>query len=269
MKTIFEFEVLKLGEYSLTFSRIVYIIGLLLFLWVILKVIKKVLAKYTKFDEGQKFTAYTIVKYFLYVFAISAVLKFLGIDISVLVAGSAALFVGIGLGLQSLFYDFISGIILLVDGTIKVGNVLQIGDKRVEVLSIRFRTSVVKTREEKEVILPNSFLTKNEIINWSNQKNINRHYVELQVLEKDVERAMDLILTTIKVHPKVIATPEPYVRIERFTEYAVELRLLFWSEEVLAVGRMLGDIRLLILKELRKNSIVMPAPHQVVSINKL
>ncbi|MBK9110077.1 MAG: mechanosensitive ion channel [Saprospiraceae bacterium] len=198
----------------------------------------------------------------------SAALKLLGIDVTVLIAGSAALLVGIGLGLQGLFYDFISGIILLAEGTIKIGNVIQIGDKRVEILAIRFRTSVVKTRDEKEIIIPNSFLTKNEIINWSNQKNINRHYISVQVNEKDVEKAMILMQQVAKTHPKVIAKPEPYVRIEEFTDYSVSLKLLFWSEEVFAVGRMLGDLRLLVLKSFRENHIVIPVPHQVITINR-
>lgn len=269
IKELLNFEIIHLGDYSLTVSKIVYLLGLGVSCWLALFLFSRILPKYKKFDEGQRYTFYTIAKYFLYVFFISAALKLLNIDVTVLVAGSAALFVGIGLGLQALFYDFISGIILLAEGTIKVGNVIQIGEKRVEILAIRFRTSVVKTREEKEIIVPNSFLTKNEIINWSNQRNITRHYISVQVNDKDVDKAMQIMKQVAMQHSKIVKQPEPYVRIEEFSSYSISLKLLFWSEEIFAVGRMLGDIRLQVLKSFRENDIVIPVPHQVITLNKL
>ena len=268
VKEFFGYEILNLGSYALTVSRIFYVLSLSLTCWILLWIVRRSLKFSKKFDEWQKFTIATVVKYFLVVFYIAAALKLLGIDVTVLIAGSAALLVGIGLGLQTLFFDFISGIILLAEGTIKVGHVIQIGEKRVEILAIRFRTSVVKTREEKEIIVPNSFLTKSEIINWSNQKNTNRHFVDVHVEAKDVERAMELMQQVIRQHQQVLKMPEPYVRIEEFTNYSVSLKVLFWSEEVRAVGRMLGEIRLMILNSFRENNIVMPFPHQVISISK-
>jgi len=257
---LLQYELIKFSNYSLTLARVIYLVILALSVVLFLQLIKKVLFKYSRFTESQQFTFYTIIKYFILVIFISSALKLLGIDISVLIAGSAALFVGIGLGLQSIFHDFLSGIILLVDGSIKVGNVIQVGDKRVEVLAIRLRTSLVKTREEHEIIIPNSFFTKNEIINWSTQRNINRHFVELKVLASDVERAIEIMQRIAATHPKVANSPQPYARIEKFYDHAVEIRILFWSEEVLAVGRLLGEIRLMILKSFRESGIESPVP---------
>ena len=268
MKEIFNYELIHLGNYTLTVSKIISVLALAVVCWLIYWLSKKITYRLKKLDKGQVFTTLTVIKYFLIVFFISAALKLLGIDISVFIVGSAAFLVGIGLGMQAIFYDFISGIILLAEGTIKVGHVIQIRDKRVEILSIRFRTSVVKTREEKEIIVPNSFLTKNEIINWSNQQNINRHFIGVHVNDVDVEKAIQLIRQIIKLHPKVLPNPEPYVRIEEFTDYSVSLKVLFWSNEVFAVGRMLGELRLLILKSFQENNIVIPVPHQVITLNK-
>lgn len=269
MNNFLNYELLHLGNYKLTIGQIIAIVVLAISFRVSLWFLKGVLRKYKKFDDGQRFTFYTISKYFLFIFFFSISLKILGINVSVLIAGSAALLVGIGLGLQALFHDFISGIILLAEGTIKVGNVIEIDNKRVEILAIRFRTSVVKTREEKEIIVPNSYLTKNEIINWSNQKNINRHYVELLVNDTNIEKTMELIKNIVKTHPKVNSNPEPYVRIEAFEFDLFKLRVMFWSEEVFAVGRMLGEVRLLIHKTLKENKINLPLPHQVITLNKI
>jgi small-conductance mechanosensitive channel len=258
-------ELLRFDNYTLTLARVVYVLLLVMAVFLLLFLIKRIVYRAKRFTEGQQFTLYTIIKYFVIVVFISAAMKLLGVDVSVLVAGSAALLVGIGLGLQNLFYDFISGIIILVDGSIKVGNVIQIGDKRVEVLAIRLRTSLVKTREEHEIIVPNSLFTKNEIINWSTQRNINRHFVELKVLDKDVERAMEIMEKIAVTHPKVARKPPPYARIEKFYDHAVEIKLLFWSEEVLTVGRLLGDIRLLILHAFRENNISSPQPGYTIT----
>ncbi|MBL0309236.1 MAG: mechanosensitive ion channel [Bacteroidetes bacterium] len=266
MKDFLSYSLFRVGAFSLTVSQLVYVVILIAVTYLLLQILRGVLNRYKKFDDGQRFTVYTMTKYFAYIVVFSASLRLLGIDISVIVVSSAGLFVGIGLGLQGLFHDFVSGIILLVEGTIKAGSVIQIGEKRVEVLEIKFRTSVVKTRDEKEIVVPNSYLTKNEIINWSNQRNLNRHSIDVRVAIEDVERAMAAMKQIVQKHPKVLAKPEPYVRIEQFAEYAVELKVLFWSEEVFAVGRMLGEIRLLILHSFRENNISLPFPKQVVSI---
>ncbi|MBK8953960.1 MAG: mechanosensitive ion channel [Saprospiraceae bacterium] len=264
----FNYELFARENFSLTVSSIFTIVAIGLACWIFLMSVAKLLNRVQRFNEGQKFTLITVIKYLLYLFYVVITLRLLGIDVSMLLASSAALFIGIGLGLQGLFYDFISGIILLIDGSIKVGNVIQVGDKRVEVIAIHFRTSLVKTREEKEIIIPNSWLTKNEIINWSNQKNVNRHYITVQVHGADVIEAMKILVDCSKKHPKVISHPEPYARIEEFESYSVTLKLLFWSNEVQAVGRMLGDLRLSVLQEFQANGIKMPYPQQVVTLEK-
>ncbi|MFZ1256593.1 MAG: mechanosensitive ion channel domain-containing protein [Saprospiraceae bacterium] len=170
IKELLSFEILNFSNDSITVSNIASMLALATASVAILWIVKRILNCYKIFNAVQIFTGYTIVKKFLIVFYISAALKLFGIDVTVLIAGSAVLPVIIGLGLKAIFYDFISGIILLTEGTIKVGYVIQSEDKQVEILAIRFRTLVVKIREEKEIIVPNSFLTKNEIINWSNQK---------------------------------------------------------------------------------------------------
>lgn len=259
-----DLEIIKLGKDILNSTLPLYLILIITITWAVIKFINYVVYSYTKFDEGQKYTLFTISKYFVFFFSGLLSLNIIGIDVTVLIAGSTALFVGIGLGLQNLFFDFISGIILLVDGTIKVGNVIEVKDKRVEIIAIRFRTSVVKTRDEKEIIVPNSFFTKNDVINWSNQKNINRHDITLQISDHNAEFTMELIRKIISSHPKVLSGKEPYVRIEKFTDYAIEIKALFWSTEIFAVGKMLGDIRLLILKGLKENNINLPFPQQSI-----
>lgn len=256
-----------MGLLKIEIIQILYVLLIFLSTFIALKVLHRGIYRINIFDEGKKYNFYTISKYFIITIVLASSLQILGFDISVILASSAALFVGIGLGLQGLFSDFFSGVILLTDGTMKVGNVIQFNDIRVQVIKINFRTSALRTREGKEIIVPNSQLTKNEIINWSTQKSLNRHSVEIVVSAHDVQRAQELIMGMILNHPKVMTEPEPYVRIERFIDYGVEIKLLFWSEEVHAVGRMLGDVRLLILQSFLDNGLSIPYPHHVVTLN--
>lgn len=261
-----QINLIKIGSINIQFIKIIYVLLIFFSTIIGLSILQKSIAKLKSFDEGKKYNFYTISKYIIWIAFLAVSLQVLGFNISVLLASSAALFVGIGLGLQGLFSDFFSGIILLSDGTVKVGNVIQLKDVRVQVMRINLRTSVLRTREGKEIIVPNSQLTKNEILNWSSQRSLNRHSVEIIVNPHDVVRAQELIMKIISKHPKVTTDPEPYVRIERFAEYGVEIKLLFWSEEVLAVGRMLGDVRLLILQGFLDTGLSIPYPQHVVTI---
>lgn len=268
MNKILSKNILEWANYTLTISQLLLSISMLLGFYIFSKLLKEFVFRISKFDEGQKYTTYKLLYYFSFIIVLSFIFKILGIDFTLLLASSTALFVGIGLGMQHLFYDFISGVILLLDSNIKVGSVIQVNETRVEVMAIRFRTSIVKTREDKEIIIPNSYFTKNQVINWSNKKQINRHYIELKVFEKDVAKAMELLVPIVASHPKVLSSQEPYVRIEKFGDYAIELKVLFWSDEVKAVGRMLGEIRLLIFNKLNEAEIYFPTPHQIITLNK-
>ena len=92
-------------------------------------------------------------------------LRIVGFDITVFLAGYAALLVGIGFGLQNIFSDFISGIILLLDGSLKVDDIVEVNGKIYIVEEIKFRTTTVLGRDENYVILPNSELTTNSVVN--------------------------------------------------------------------------------------------------------
>lgn len=257
---------LKIGSFNIEIIKIIYVVLIFILTIIGLNILQKSINRLKSFDEGKKFNFYTISKYIIWIITLAVSLQVLGFNISVLLASSAALFVGIGLGLQGLFSDFFSGIILLSDGSVKVGNVIQFKDTRVQVIKINLRTSVLRTREGKEIIVPNSQLTENEITNWSSQRSLNRHSVEIIVNVHDVARAQELMMNIILKQKKVIDKPEPYVRIERFAEYGVELKLLFWSEEVHAVGRMLGEVRLLVLQSFLEDGLTIPYPQQIITI---
>jgi len=115
------------------------------------------------------YSLFKIIKYILWIVSVLFMMQTLGISITVLLAGSAALLVGIGLGLQQTFNDFISGIILLIEGSTRIDDVLEIDGEVVKIQEIGIRTSKGLTRDDIVVIIPNSAITTSKVINWSHQ----------------------------------------------------------------------------------------------------
>lgn len=268
MKELLEFKLIELSLFTLTVEQLLALIIVILLLLLWLKAVKKIIYSKKVLDANSQFATYTIIKYSSILVSFYIALSVLDIQISLLLASSAGILVGIGLGLQHLFYDFFSGIIILLDGSIKVGNIIEFNGNRVEVKKISFRTSLVKTRDEKEIIVPNSILTKNEVINWSNQKSQIRQSIFINIREKDFDAVCPLIMNVLEKNEKVLKDPKPYIRIENFNDHGLNLKILFWSNELLRVGRMLGNIRLEILRELQANKITLPFKKYLINIVK-
>ena len=156
-------------------------------------IIKKRSEKYD-LDEGKKFAFIKLIKYFIYVLALVLVLESLGFDITLLLAGSAALLVGIGLGLQEIFRDLISGIIILFDGSIQVGDVIEIESLVGVVKEINIRTSKVRTRDGIIIIVPNGYFINQKVINWSNSNKLTRFKVDVGVAYGSDVRLVEKLL---------------------------------------------------------------------------
>lgn len=268
MKVILNYKLISIANFSISVQQLLYIIGVIALLYIWLRILKKVIYAKKRFDESNKFVAYTVTKYISILVSFFIILSILQVQLSVFIASSAGIFIGIGLGLQHLFYDFFSGIIILLDGSIKVGNIIEFNGKRVEVKKINFRTSLVKTREDKEIIVPNSILTKNEIVNWSNQNLQIRQSISINIKENDFDAICKLVLEVLAHNEKVLKEPKPYIRIEDFNDHGLNIKVLFWSNELVRVGRMLGDVRLGIFRKIQENNILLPSQNYVVNILK-
>ena len=172
-----EFELLHSGTFVISVFTIVRILLIILISAILLWIIKKTLMRKNVFqnlDTGTAYAMYQIVKYFIWVIAFGLILETIGIRVTVLIAGSAALLVGVGLGLQQTFNDVISGVILLSERSIKIDDILEIDDDIVKIQDIGLRTSKGLNRDQISIIIPNSLITTNKVINWSHQTKHNR-----------------------------------------------------------------------------------------------
>jgi small-conductance mechanosensitive channel len=269
MENLFGIPLFKTESYNLLFYSIVKLSLLLIVVIVFLQMSKKAIYKANAFDMAKKYAIFRLLKYVVYVLTLAISFQIIGLNLSALLVGSAALLVGIGLGLQYLFSDFVSGIILLVDSTVKVGDVIELNGLVCTVQEINLRTTTVLTRDDKYIILPNTDLTKNQLINWTHYSIASRFVVSVGVdYGSDVKTVLRLLKQVIDEQKGILINPVPFVRFEDFGESSLDFSIYFWSEEVFRVENIKSEMRIRIFEILKENNIVIPFPQRVIHIDK-
>ena len=265
---IHEFMDIVLFSVDNTHIKVSSVVVLIIFLLVvvfILRIIKKSIYRAKRFDDAKKYSVYTLIKYFLLVVVIMISLQILGFNLSVLMAGSAALLVGLGLGIQNLFSDYISGLIILIDSSVKVADVIEVNGIVGTVQEIDLRTTTILTRDDKYIILPNTQLTRNELINWTHNELASRFEVSVGVdYSSDVSLVMKLLEEAAKEEPNILKMPEPFVRFVDFGESSLNFSVFFWVEDVFRVENAKSQLRIRIFDKFSQNNITIPFPQRVL-----
>lgn len=264
LKEILDIEIFRWGDrfilvYNLVTVLLVFVITKLL-VWIIKKILFRE-SKNKQIDTGTTYAIFQIVKYILWVIAISLILEAIGVKITLLLAGSAALLVGVGLGLQQTFNDVISGIILLSERSIKVGDVLEIDEEIVKIQSIGLRTSKGLDRNDISIIIPNSLITTNKVINWSHQSKKTRFSIDVGVAYgSDVNKVIKLLEECAIDHPDIYKGEHIEGRLAGFGASSLDFKLLFYSRDSFKIEKMKSDIRIIIYKKFTENDVVISFP---------
>lgn len=216
-----------------------------------------------KLNIGSQYAINQLVIYLIYFVTGLLALNLLGVNITVIAGGAVALLVGVGIGLQQTFNDFFSGLILLFERSVEVGDVVEIESLVGKVRRIGLRTSIIQTRDNRSVIVPNSKLVVDNVTNWSHGDDVARFSVAVGVAYgSDVELVKKLLIKAAQTHPKVLAQPETFVRFADFGNSALQFEVHFWSEEFMQIPDVQSDIRLQIDALFRAHQIAIPFPQQ-------
>ncbi|MEN8125441.1 MAG: mechanosensitive ion channel domain-containing protein [Bacteroidota bacterium] len=258
-----EFELIHIKDYTLTVLTIVSILVIFFITKFILWLINKTLnrKKLNRLDEGTIYALYQLIKYVVWIIAISLMLETIGIEVTLLIAGSAALLVGIGLGLQQTFNDIVSGIILLFEHSVKVGDVLDVDGDVIIIQEIGLRTSKGLNRRDIIILIPNSLITTNKVINWSNQSKNTLFKINVGVAYgSDVDLVLKILKESAIDHPEVNNKKLTEGRFIDFGNSSLDFELLFFSENIFRIERVKSDIRRNINKKFIENNINIPFP---------
>ena len=264
LETFLNYHLFTIGNYSLSVYSLVAVAIIWVLTYLLTKLIKKALfsaQKHQKIETGSAYALYNLIKYILWVIAIALALNAAGIELTVWLAGSAALLVGVGLGLQQTFNDFISGIILLFEGSIKVGDILDIDGDVVKIQNIGLRTSTAINRDDIIAILPNSLITTNKVVNWSHQTEKTRFRINVGVAYgSDVDLVIELLKQSAAEHSGIKNKAAINARFIDFGNSSLDFELLFFSRDIFRIENVKSEIRKIINQKFNENNVRIPFP---------
>lgn len=266
-KEILEFKLFSINDFSLSVANIISFLLILVVARILTFIIKKILhrsfIKQNLSDAGKEYAINQLLKYLIYTVALVLAIESLGFNLTILIASSAALFVGIGLGLQDIFKDILSGVFLLFERTIQVGDIVEIDNLVGRVKEINIRTSKVRTRDGIMIILPNNMLIGNKVINWSMENKITRFGVAVGVAYgSDTEKVKKILIDCVVKHPAVLSKPEPRVFFRDFGDSSLQFEVKFWSEQTWEIEFTKSDLRFDIDRAFRENNVTIPFPQR-------
>ncbi len=271
IEKILGFKFFELGSFSLSFYNILIILLIFTIVKVIIKsleiVIGRRLSEQGGANEGQGKSIVQIVKYITYILAGFITVKSLGIDISIIGAFFATLGIGLGFALQDVFRDIISGVIILFERNVKVGDILEVDGLVGNVKEIKLRTSLLRTRDGIYIVVPNSRILNEKVINWSANNKITRFSVPVGVAYgSDVDKVKALLLKSVEAHPKITKRPNPTVVFKDFADSALLFEIWFWTSDTWTIEITQSEIRFEINKLFAENNIQIPFPQRDVHL---
>lgn len=265
IKDFLNIELFSIGDFTLKLYTLITFVVFVAIIIGLLSILKRLIYRSSKLSSAEKFSINKISRYIIILIALLIVVKIFGVDISIFLAGGAALLVGIGFGLQNIFSDFISGIILLLDGSLKVDDIVEVNGRIYIVEEIKFRTTTVLGRDENYVILPNSELTTNSVVNWTYNKKPSRFHVDVKVAySTNVAELMMILKEIAKSTPRVLVTPEPFIRFADYGESALHFGVYFYTHDIFRAEHIKSLMRIQVFKELTARGINIPLPQRVV-----
>ena len=261
-------------QYNFTLSKILKAILILLSArlasWVLIQLVLFNYYKRERINVGAQYAINQLLKYLLYTIAVLIALESLGVKLTVLWGGAAALLVGIGLGLQQTFNDFVSGVLLLFERTVEVGDVVEVNGQTGTIKRIGLRTSLLETWDNITIIIPNSKLTVEQVINWSHYDNKARFSISIGVAYSTDAQVVKLLLTNIaKDNGYVLKYPAPFVRFANFGDSSLDFELHFWTQDFPQIENIKSDLRFEIDAIFKENNIEIPFPQNDIWIRNV
>ena len=213
----------------------------------------------THFDSGLKDSISTFTGYISTMVGLLIAMSILGINLSSIALIAGALSVGIGFGLQNIVNNFVSGIILLIERPVKVGDWVVIGPNEGIITSIRVRATEIETFHRANVIIPNSDLLQNAVKNWSYHDRIVRIDIPLDVdYTTDIDQLEQILLDCARNYPGAMKSPAPSVNFRDFGPTGLRFELRFFIEDVIHTVKAGSDMRKLMFQAIKAHNIRIP-----------
>lgn len=261
---------LDLGHHHVTVLQLLEASAVLVIARIVLALARRGLRRALKvsvMDEGKKFILRRLLTSVVWTVALMLMLSLLGVDLTALWAGSAALLVGVGIGLQGFFNDVVSGFVLLFEGGVAVGNVLEVEGELVRVERIDLRSTRVVTVTGELIVLPNSKVAGEAVTNLSQGQSAMRIRVDVGVAYgSDVGLVMQLLSEAMAEQPEVLSSPEPAVFFQEFADSSLNFSVTGWLDDPWDRMGIQSRVRIAIDEKFRSHNVTIPFPQRDVHI---
>lgn len=258
------------GKYSITVLDFFVVVGIFLLAQVLLRVGRLFLNRSMvsrKVDLGKQFMIRRMWRTVVYLVAGMTALSAIGVEMKVLFAGSAALLVGVGIGLQSFFNDVVSGFVLLFEGGVRVGDELEVDGSVVRVERIDLRSTRVVTRQGDLIVMPNGLFSGQSVRNFSQGSDRTRLDVQVGVAYgSDTALVSQLLTQAMREQPEVAEGEEVFVVFQDFGDSALIFEVRSWIKSPWTIDRIKSNIRFRIDALFRQHGITVPFPQRDVHL---
>ena len=216
-------------------------------------------------DKNKFISIFRFIKYLAYLIVVIITLSSAGIDITILLTASAALFVGLGLALQDLFKDIIGGLYIIIDKTLLIGDIIEINGKVGRVIEIKLRTARVLTRDDKVMVVPNHKFIIDIVLNYTQNHESTREFVKVGVAYgSDTLKVKTILLECAMEQTGIVKKPDPFVLFEDFGDSALVFALHFFVTDSFVDPKIKSQLRFKIDEKFRLNNISIPFPQRDV-----
>ncbi len=229
---------------------------------------EKIIKRRLEEEDRNKFdTIFSFVRWLIYITIFLSILNSVGFKITAIFASAAALLVGVGLALQTWFQDIMSGVFIITDKSVRVGDIIELDNKVGRVVEIKLRTTRAVTMDNKVLIIPNHLYLIHSLYNWTQNGKITRESVSVGVAYgSDTELVKKLLIRAAKEHHQVLKNPPPMVLFTNFGDSSLDFKLSFTLRDSFMAVIPQSDIRFTIDRLFREHNISIPFPQRDVHI---
>jgi small-conductance mechanosensitive channel len=271
LMTSFTSPVLTLANSAYSIADLIVLIGMLFGLVIFSKIftdfVKTRVLLMTGVNRGAREALAIVIRYSLIFVGSLVFLQIWGLDISSLTILASALSVGVGFGLQDIAKNFGSGLVLVFERPIQVGDFVEVGRFQGTIERIGARSTVIRTLDQISIIVPNSRFLEEEVINWSHDNPISRLHLPLGVAYgSDIEKVRSVLLEAAKEQTGVLSIPQPQVFFKGFGDSSLDFELLVWIAEPSKQLPLKSDLYFRIEALLRQNQVEIPFPQRDLNL---
>lgn len=271
LKTTLAYPILSIHNFQLTPYHLLalalfFLLGKIL-AWIAKNIIRRILSDKPGFTARRETAIVRLIQYVIYTLTFIVGLQTVGINVTVLVAGSTAILVALGLGMQGLVNEFFSGLVLLFEGAVSVGDVIEVDAKMGIVTDVGIRSCKIQTRNGVSIIVPNSKFITGVVVNYNHDHPFCGFNLRIGVdYDCDTKLVTRLLTESTYAVPRVRKEPSVSISIKDFGEFAVIFDILFYTDDVLYGESVKSDIRYVIFDVFRKNNVRIPFPQREIRV---